>query len=284
MEQPGEPFVLTAFDKQQLAGYRWRAQDVRGVLLMLHGYAEHAERHAGLASAAAASGLDVWAFDQRNHGNSPGAVRGSVPGFGLTLGDVAALQQLASEEAPQKPVFLFGHSMGGAIALNYALDNPERLRGLVLSAPFLLDAVQRPAWLAAAAGLLGQLLPSVPTTKVPPGAISRDPAQVTRYLQDPLNYTGGVRADAAATLLSTGAELSARAPQLGVDTLVVHGGGDRVASVEGSRRLAAASSRVTLVEIAGGYHELHHDSPASGAPMQARQAILEWLQQRLAGG
>lgn len=282
--ETAEPFVLGCHDGEKLAGYRWPAQTdggARGVLLVMHGYGEHAARHGGLAHAAAQAGFEVWSFDQRNHGNSPGSVRGSVRGFEPALSDLAALQATAGEADPGLPHFLFGHSMGGAISLRYALENPGRLVGLVLSSPFLLDAVRRPAIVTAGAPLLARLLPGAPTTRLAAATISREPGEVERYATDPLVYHGGVRADAGATMLAQGARLLELAPGLAVDTLVVHGSGDKIADVAGSRRLAAASSRVKLVELEGGYHELHHDAPATGVPASYRAAILDWLGERV---
>src|SRR5690606_1358413 len=97
---PPERFELRAHDGAALAAYRWRPDATRGVLLLMHGYAEHAERHAALAGAAAAVGFDVWSFDQRNHGRSPGKVRGSVSGFEPALFDLASLMQRAGAESP----------------------------------------------------------------------------------------------------------------------------------------------------------------------------------------
>lgn len=280
------PFVLESFDGEQLAGYHWRTapeeRAPRGVLLMLHGYAEHAGRHERLAAAAAEAGFHVWSFDQRNHGNSPGAVRGSVDGYEPALADLAALQAHARERSGALPTFLFGHSMGGAIALRYALEHPERLDGLVLSAPFLVDAAKRPALVSAAAPLLGNLFPSLATMRIPATTISRDPSEVARYEADPLIYRGGVRANAGATMLEQGATLSRLASNLAVSTLVVHGSADQVADVAGSRQLAAASKNVRFVEQEGGFHELHHDAADSGVPSATRAIILEWLEARAA--
>lgn len=276
-----ERFELEASDGVKLAGYRWAAAEPRGVLLMMHGYAEHASRHGGLALAAANAGFDTWSFDQRNHGASPGVARGLVSGYEPALADLTALAAVARHARPEFEPFLFGHSMGGAMSLRYGLDYPERLAGLVLSAPFLLDGVARPAWLSGLLPTLARLLPKLPTAKLDASLISRDPDEVARYQQDPLVYHGAVRAAAGATMVAAGEELLARAPQLAVDTLLLHGGADGVASVEGSRRLATASKRVEFHELAGAYHEMHHDPPSSGAPQQARQLILDWLAARV---
>lgn len=276
-----EAFTLTAKGGAQLAAYRWAAPNARAVLLLVHGYAEHAGRHARLAEEANRAGFDVWAFDQRNHGASGGKVRGSVNGFELAVGDVAALQEAALAEVRGVPHFIFGHSMGGAVALKYALEHGERLRAGVLSAPFLKDPAARPPFMRGAARTLAALFPTLPVTRIPASAISRDAGEVRRYMQDPQIYHGGVRADAAATMLSEGERLLAAADALAVPLLVLHGDADQVASVEGSRELARASSMIQLEEVAGGYHELHHEPLESGVPERVRGRAIQWLQERI---
>src|SRR5690606_7273330 len=101
-----------------------------------------------------------------------------------------------------------------------------------------VDAIKRPAVVTGAAPILRNLFPSVPTARVAPEAISREPDEIVRYAADPLIYHGGVRADAGATLLQQGAELLRLASALQVDTLVLHGSADQVADVAGSRQLA----------------------------------------------
>lgn len=281
MAPTAQQFTVTSADAQELAAYRWPSNAPKGVLLIVHGYGEHARRHAGLAEAASEAGLDVWAFDHRNHGETSGAVRGSVRGYAPARSDITSVLSAAQAAVPSVPSFLFGHSMGGAVALSYALTAPQELQGLILSSPFLRDPVQRPAALKWAAGFLGKWLPTLPVTKIPPEGISSDPGEVRRYVEDPLNYHGGVRADAAATMMTEGEALLARAAELRVPTLVVHGGADPIAAASGSEELAATSQLVTLEVMAGGLHELHHEPVSSGIPERVRRLVLDFLNARL---
>ncbi len=199
-----------------------------------------------------------------------------VAGFDGALRAVGSLLRMAADGSGRTAT-LFGHSMGGAISLRLALERPEAVRALALSSPFLLDAVARPAAQVAAARILARLLPQLPVARPDETRISRDAAEVARYRSDPLIHHAGVPAVTGLTLISEGAALLARASSLGVPALVVHGTDDGYASVEGSRRLAAASERVELVEVEGGYHELHHDSPEAGVPEYVRGRFLEWF-------
>lgn len=132
-------------DFGRAAAYRWPAEGAPGkpALVIVHGFAEHARRHAELATAASAAGHEVWALDLPGHGESPGP-RAVVDGYRESLEAVSALVGRASREPAAVAPVLFGHSMGGAIALRIALAEPARLFGLVLSSPFLLDAEPRP--------------------------------------------------------------------------------------------------------------------------------------------
>lgn len=269
--------TLMGPDGTALVLHRWQPEAPVGTLIIVHGYAEHATRHIDLARSAMEVGYDVFAPDLRGHGKSPGA-RGSVPGFEQAIADLSELFRTARGANPGLPVLLFGHSMGGAIALRYALERPQDVTALALSSPFLSDAIKRPRWLTALSGPLARALPLLPVARLDPLFISRDPAQVERYRSDPLVYHGGVRADAGATLVAQGAALLARAAQLAVPTLVVVGTADGIADPDGARALAAANARVRLEELMGGYHELHHDDPETGVPQKYRRLLVEWLE------
>lgn len=269
--------TLIGHDGARLALYRWWAEEPVGALILVHGYGEHARRHQELARSAQEAGLDVFAFDLRGHGGSPG-LRGSVPGFAPLLNDIHEMFRLARAEDPDQPVLLFGHSMGGALALRYALDHPEDVRALCVSSPFLKDAAKRPAWLTGVSGIVARLLPNLPVAKLDPGLISRDPEEVERYRSDPLIYHGDVRAAAGYAMLEEGRALRRRAAELSVPTLIIVGTADGIADPEGSREFAAANPKVRLEEVAGGYHELHHDDPATGAPQRFRELVSRWLQ------
>lgn len=111
--------------------------EASGVVHILHGLADHSERYAGFARDLSAAGFHAYAHDHRGHGHTeaPDAPLGSFDhggaGARLVIEDIASIHQHIAEKHPGLPIFLFGHSMGGTIALAYALRHPERLAGCV---------------------------------------------------------------------------------------------------------------------------------------------------------
>ncbi len=182
--------------------------DARGVLLISHGLAEHARRYRDFAAAMAAQGFAVYAHDHRGHGatRSPAQLQGRFSpddGIGAVLADVAAVRHHAVSRHPGLPVVLFGHSMGGLVALNAAEAEPGLYDGLaVWNANFNPGLAGRfgQGWLAVERMLKGSDVPSPLVTRLSFGAwartiqtrrtdldwLSHDPAAVDRYIADPL--------------------------------------------------------------------------------------------------
>jgi alpha-beta hydrolase superfamily lysophospholipase len=161
--------------------HRWSAAEPRAVVLLAHGYGEHAGRYEHVAQRLVDDlGAAVYAPDHRGHGRTDGATGLVADGEAITadLHDVAAAAQA---EHPGLPVALIGHSMGGLIATRYAQRFGGELAALVLSGPAI---GANPAF--------EQLLAMDPIPEVPidPAALSRDPAVGEAYAADELVYHG----------------------------------------------------------------------------------------------
>ena len=121
--KPTERSTLRTRDGVELPLYVWRASaPPRAAIALVHGLAEHAGRYAALAARLNAAGIDVYAIDLRGHGHAPGR-RTWVARFDEYLDDAEALVAHASAQCATQgtPLFLMGHSMGGAIAALYAV-------------------------------------------------------------------------------------------------------------------------------------------------------------------
>lgn len=271
--------VLRARDNLELAVYRWQPDGARGAVVLVHGYAEHAGRYAALVRDLNARGVAVWALDLRGHGRSPGP-RADVRLFAEYVEDVRRLVEEVREASDGRRPVLFGHSMGGAIALRLALEHPEQLRALALSSPFLRPADPPPGWLLATVRVLARLAPMLPVQPLDARVLSRDPEAVAAYRQDPLVYTGALRARLGRELVSAGPPLLQRAPELELPTLVLHGSADALADPAASRELAGrlGGDDVRLEVVQGGYHELLHDLDRDAV----RRLLTDWLVDHLA--
>ncbi len=252
--------TLSTADGLELALYLWQVEQPRASCLLIHGYAEHAGRYGAVARSLAEAGIEVWAFDLRGHGHSPGR-RADVRRFDDYVADAAVLSERVHAERPGLPALVLGHSMGGAIALQLALEHPEWVDGLALSAPFLRPTTPPPAWLTGLAAGLATSLPQLPVQALDASALSRDAAVVEAYRSDPLTYTGWVKARMGHEMVEAGGRLLRRAPSLGVPTLLLHGGADALADPQASRELAQAApdGMVRLELYPESYHELFND-------------------------
>lgn len=265
-----------ARDGTALATYRWpAARDAWASVLIVHGLGEHAGRHRSTAEGLAAGGLAVFAFDLRGFGASAGR-RAWVGEWSDLHQDVGERLAAIREESPARPVVLYGHSLGGLIALGAVLDGRAAPDLLVLSAPALAADLPLPKMLAAQ--VLGRV---APTIEIPNGldgsVLSSDPGIGRAYAADPLCHH---RTTARFAVLGLAAQARAidRLSELRLPTLVIHGGDDRLVPPRVSEPLAALPS-VTRRVYPGLRHETHNE--ADGPRVLAE--VVDWIRGRIRG-
>jgi alpha-beta hydrolase superfamily lysophospholipase len=255
---------------------------VRAVTLLVHGYGEHQGRYAGLVRVLTGRGLAVYALDHRGHGRS-GGPRATVLRFDDFLDDLRLLERRARVAHPGAPVFVFGHSMGGLIALRFALRYQDELRGLALSAPALRFGESAPAVLRRLGAVVARLAPALPVPGPRPEAageslLSRDPEVQRAFDADPLNYHGPVQARMGYQTLQAAQEARRRVESLRLPLLVMQGDADRYVVPAGAAELYERASSVdkTLKWWPGLRHELLNEPEGP----QVRAFLLEWLESR----
>ena len=229
-------FELRAADGVSLAGQAWMPSTPCAVIAIVHGIAEHSGRYVFLAERANERGLGVVSADLRGHGRSPGE-RTYVERFEDYLLDVDALLAKAHELAAGRPVFLLGHSMGGAIALRWIAQRRQPVAGLILSSAALKIGGDVPRLLVALAPLLSRWLPNLRGKRFDPAVISRDAAAVAAYVGDPLVSLQAPPARTGAELLRAMAVNRAAAAGLTVPVYLLHGDADRLTDPAGSREI-----------------------------------------------
>ncbi|MDQ6745897.1 MAG: lysophospholipase [Actinomycetota bacterium] len=253
------------------------AGDPRAVVLIAHGAGEHSGRYGSLAARLRRDGYAVYALDHRGHGRSEGP-RALIDRMGHAVADLHTLAGLAHARHRSAACFLFGHSMGGTVALRYAIAHGAELRGLILSGP--LAAVEdAPAALRALVPVLSVLAPRMPLLAVDPQLVSRDPAVVQAYRSDPLVHHSKLPARTVAELATTVASLPNTVGSIKTPTLIAYGTADRLCPPAGSlmlkERIGAADT--TLRGYEGLAHEILNE------PEQARvmDEICAWIAERV---
>lgn len=194
----------------------------RAEVVLIHGIAEHSGRYEHVGSQLSGAGMAVTAPDLIGFG-ATGGRRGHVDDWAHYLDQVQAHIQAGRRE-PQ-PVILLGHSMGGLIALEYALSDRPSPDLLVLSAPGLFWGA---AWQRKGAPIIARLTPKLPMSNHVNGEdLSRDPAVAEAYFADPLVITKST-AKLGAELFAAMDRTRAAMSSLEIPTFLVHGGVDRI--------------------------------------------------------
>jgi alpha-beta hydrolase superfamily lysophospholipase len=252
--------------------------DPLGVVILAHGYAEHARRYDHVAQRFGEGGLITYALDHRGHGRS-GGKRVYLKNMSEYTDDFHHLVGIATAAHPELKRIVLGHSMGGGIVFAYGVEHPDDYSAMVLSGPavFAQDAVS-PVMITVAK-VVGSLLPGLPVENLSADAVSRDPEVVAAYEADPLVFHGKLPAGIAKALIGVGETMPQRAASLTAPLLVVHGAEDKLIPVEGSRRLLECVGPIDAhLKV---YPELYHE--VFNEPEQALvlDDVVSWIEVRL---
>jgi alpha-beta hydrolase superfamily lysophospholipase len=251
----------------------WRpAGEPKAVVVIMHGLKDHSSRYAELATTLVARGYAVHAFDLRGHGYSEGR-RVYIDNFSEYVDDLDAF--VARVRLPGKPLFVFGHSMGGAIVTTWLLDKKPDVRGIILSGAALRPTPDVTPFLIRATKSLGRQNPRLAVFGLPNKNFSRDPKVVDAIDKDPCVYQSKAPARTAAQLVMTLERNGDRMEAFAAPLLALHGGKDIITNPDGTRELVrrASSTDKTLKIYDGFFHDLLHE-PDHG---QVIIDIATWL-------
>ena len=232
----------------------------RGVVILAHGYGEHARRYDHVAQRFAAAGLITYALDHRGHGRT-GGKRVRVRHMSEFVADFRSLVATATAEHPGLTRIVLGHSMGGGIVLAYGAQYPSEYDLMVLSGPAIAAHTGVSTAKAMLGKAIGSILPDLPIEQIDPDAVSRDPIVVADYKADPLVYRGKIPAGIGKALLVVGETMPRLAGGISAPLLVVHGGQDKLVAAAGSQTLVqcVASTDVELKIYPELYHEVFNE-------------------------
>jgi len=252
----------------------------RAALLLIHGLAEHSGRYAALVEAAVARGVAVHALDLVGHGKSSGP-RTFVRRFSEYVDAWAMSIDRVREAHPGIPRFLVGHSMGALIAAHILLEHQQAFSGAVLTGPLVAVPPGVSPLTVRLSRLLSALAPRLRLVGVHASGVSRDPAVVAAYRDDPLVFHGRTTARLGSEIVGAIRRLEGEAPRIALPLLILQGADDRLVDPRGARRLfeAAGSADKRLEVYDGLHHEIHHE------PEHERVIgdVLDWIEHRLAG-
>jgi acylglycerol lipase len=182
----------------------------KAVLLIAHGFAEHSGRYGNVVNHFVPRGYAVYALDHRGHGRSDGE-RVQVDEFHDYVKDLRTFFNIVRKENPDDKIFLIGHSMGSIIALLYTAEYQQELAGLITSG----GGMSRPGDPPMPPRPAGQPLPTA--------MLSRDPAVIKAYEDDPLVYRGPIPRHLSISSMTS--KLPELVPQIKLPVLIMAGDG-----------------------------------------------------------
>jgi acylglycerol lipase len=255
----------------------WLPAMPRAVVVLVHGAGEHSGRYGHVAERLVSAGYAVHALDHRGHGRSDGP-RMYLDSIDDVVADLGRFIFGVRRRHAGLPLALLGHSMGGLVALAYAIRQQDTIDALVLSGPLAALAAASPVQ-RLAAQVLSVVAPRLGLIGVDPTLVSRDPAVVRAYVEDPLVFHGKLQARTIAQLAAVIARFPEEAPAIRVPLLVMLGSADRLAPPAGGRMVheRASSTDKTLLVYDGLYHEILNE------PEQERvmDDLVAWLDARM---
>ena len=234
----------------------------KALVCLVHGGGEHTGRYEHVGKALNDAGYALFGFDLRGHGKTGGA-RGHIPSMEEALLDIQRFIGFQQQNFPDIPIFLYGHSLGAMLTLAYAIQHPDGLQGVITTGAFLRSPLWDQKAKVALAKALGSILPALTiSTGLESSTISRDPAVVERYVNDPLVHGKSSLGLAMASL--NGIDLCfARAREFKPPLLMMHGTADKLVYASGSEEFAELAGEtnkdVTLKLWDGLYHEIHNE-------------------------
>ncbi len=270
-----ETWSFEGSDKLQLAAYKWLPLgETKAVAVLVHGLGEHALRFIEYASFFASQGTATFSMDLPGHGRSPGK-RGHMGDRALLLKYIESLMEAASAQYPGRPLFLYGHSMGGTLVLSFRLFGKIRPNGYIVTSPWLM--LKRPVSTSTEKLLKGlaRFKPDmIIRSPLNLNAVTSVPEEISLYREDSLLHTS-ISLQTAVECWDSANEILRRGSEKRGRFLLFHGTDDRICLVEGSRKLALLAQEECIYrEWPQNRHELQHDRDK----LRVRQAIAQFME------
>ncbi|HIG79225.1 MAG TPA: alpha/beta hydrolase [Cycloclasticus sp.] len=267
-----------ACDGNPMHAVRWLPDsEPKMVMCLIHGLGEHSGRYSKMAEHYASFGIEVVSFDLRGHGKS-GGQRGHSDDFAQLMKDIGRFLYQASKIDTSKPHFIYGHSLGGTLAIKYALTHPGEYSGVILSAPMFKPAFEPPKWKVTLGRYIQSIWPTLSlSNEVDRNDLCRDKTLIEAHKKDPLNHDR-ISAKFGTQLLEEGERLIEEASHVDFPLLLMHGDADGLTCHQASTVFSeCAGDQCTLKIWPDFYHELHHESGKE----DVFNYCIDWMKRQL---
>ena len=247
-------------------------ENTKAVIVLVHGLGEHTGRYSHVAAMFKKQGIGFAGVDLPGHGKSDGR-RGNIASYAIVSEMIDILLSSCKKTFPGVPLYLYGHSLGGGIALDYLLRKNPKINGAIVTSPWLRLSFEPPKFKVLMASVMKNIVPGlIQPSGLNVDHISHDTEVVDRYKSDPLVHDK-ISVSLFHGAMNAGAYSLAHSADLKVPVLLIHGSDDKITSPDGSRQFAANNPKVTLKIWDGGYHELHNEPFKE----EVFKYIIDWM-------
>jgi alpha-beta hydrolase superfamily lysophospholipase len=252
-------------------------ENIRAVIIFIHGLGEHIQRYNYWADLFKKEGIGFAGVDLPGHGRSGGR-RGNIKSYELLREIIDILINSSKQTFPGVPVFLYGHSLGGGIVLDYLIHKNPRIKGAIVTSPWLRLSFEPGRIKIILVSMLKKLLPGLTQPSgLKVGHLSSDVTVGENFKADPLCH-GKISVSLYHGAITSAKYSLAHASELKIPTLLIHGSNDLITSPEGSREFAAKTSMVEFKIWNGGLHELQNEPFKD----DVFTYIIKWINSKLA--
>jgi alpha-beta hydrolase superfamily lysophospholipase len=252
-------------------------ENTRANIVLVHGLGEHIHRYDTWAGLLNGKGIGFTGVDLPGHGLSAGP-RGFIKDYSVTDEMIEILLQSAGSTFPGIPLFIYGHSLGGGIILDYLVRKSPAIKGAIVTSPWLKLSFEPSKFKLAMASVMKSILPGlIQPSGLVVEHISHDPEVVEKYKSDKLVHDK-ISVSLFNSAMNAGNYALAHASNLKVPLLLMHGSDDQLCSPEGSREFASKAPLAELKIWPGGYHELHNDIFKN----EVFEYLMKWINSQLA--
>ncbi len=240
--------------------YSWLPnKKIKVAIGIIHGLGEHSSRYDDFAEYFCKKGYGVYSIDLRGHGKSEGK-RGHVNNFKKLIDDSEEMFINIRKENLNVPMVMFGHSLGGCIALNYLCENQSKEIDLaIISSPWLKTVLELPKFIIYIQKILVVLFPSFTlNNRLDPYHLSKNTNKVKKYIKDPLVHNR-ISLKMFSEVNKAIDKIENESEKINIPVLLLHGKKDNIISFKGTKKISKKINNSKLILYEGLYHEPHND-------------------------
>jgi acylglycerol lipase len=266
-------YSISASDGIKLFIRDYSLQNSNKVILIIHGLGEHSGRYLKLIQDFNDKNISVFTIDIRGHGKSEGK-RGHSPFYQQLMNDIQCFIEHVTKKIPDQKYFLYGHSFGGNLVINYSFQENKKINGIIATSPLIKPSIAPSRIVLFMGKLFKKIVPSlILSNGININEISRNMQVINDYINDPLIHNK-VSVQLGLDIISSGIYALENSQYITVPMIVFHGKNDGLTSYSASQKLVQNSGpNIKFIGFDDAYHEIHNEPEK----VELLRNIFNWI-------